>query len=250
MTTPVRVASFNIRSSTGLDGRHHWLLRRRSCIDAIAALQADVVGLQEVRPGQLRYLRRRFPAATLLGDGRDAGGGGEHATVVVADGPWSVESSETRWLSEHPSRPGSIGWDAVLPRVATFVRLRNGRHRIGVVDTHFDHRGVVARRESAALVIRWLTAEPDRPWIVVGDLNAAPSSPPVTIFGAAGYRDALERVVGGTAHAFTGAHDGARIDHVLVGPGVAVGDAAIRHDRPRGRLPSDHWPVVADLLVG
>src|SRR4051812_20867599 len=78
-----RVASFNIRTARGRDGRNSWWLRREICLAAIRGLAADIVGLQEVRPAQLAALRRAFPDATIVGAGRDAGGGGEHASVLV-----------------------------------------------------------------------------------------------------------------------------------------------------------------------
>ena len=249
MTERLRVASFNIRTSLGRDGCNQWWLRRRAFVVTLRNLHADVVGLQEVRPGPLRYLRRKFPGAQLIGAGRDPGGGGEHATVLIAPGSWRVESSETRWLSPSPNAPGSMGWDAGRPRVATLVQLACGAARVGVANTHLDDKGAVARREGAALLVRWLAAEPDRPWVIVGDLNVAPDSATFRVFLDAGYRDALAGVEGGTGHGFTGATDRARIDHILVGPGITVVSSAIGHERPGGRLPSDHWPVVADLLV-
>ncbi|GAB2459610.1 endonuclease/exonuclease/phosphatase family protein [Jatrophihabitans fulvus] len=245
----VRVASFNVRTSTGMDGRNHWLLRRRAFVASLRALDADVVGLQEVRPGQLRDLRHDFASDTLVGDGRDADGGGEHAAVLVRAGEWRVESHETRWLSPTPDVPGSTGWGAVHPRVATLVRLRRGDARLGVVNTHLDHSRPEAREHGAELIVRWTRDEPDRPWVVVGDLNAPAQDPPVRILLDAGFTDALATVSGGTEHGFTGARDRVRIDHVLAGPGVEVTGGRIDHSRPHGRLPSDHWPVVADLLV-
>lgn len=250
MPEPLRVASFNIRNSRGRDGRNRWRRRRRVCLAAIDGFAADVVGLQEVRPDQLDDLRAAFPAATIVGAGRDRDGGGERASVLVRPGPWLVESSETRWLAATPDRPGSVGWDADLPRVVTLARLRRGDVRVGVANSHFDHEGVLAREQSAALIAKWLEREPDRPWVVLGDFNAVPGSPPLHVLAAAGYRDVLPPDSGGTEHAFTGAVDRTRIDHVLVGPGISVAAAWIGHDRPQGRLPSDHWPVLADLLIG
>jgi endonuclease/exonuclease/phosphatase family metal-dependent hydrolase len=84
---------------------------------------------------------------------------------------------------------------------------------------------------------------------VLGDLNAPPGSPPLRLLADAGYADALPPNAGGTEHAFTGATDRTRIDYVLTGPGVQVAAAWIGHDRPAGRLPSDHWPVLADVIV-
>jgi endonuclease/exonuclease/phosphatase family metal-dependent hydrolase len=246
----LRVASFNIRTSRGRDGGDRWRRRRDVCVAAIRGLSADVAGLQEVRPDQLTDLQRAFPAATFLGAGRDADRRGEHASVLVAPGPWTVESSETRWLSSTPSRPGSRGWDADLPRVVTLVRLRRGTVRLGVANTHFDHRGLIARERSAALIADWLEEEGELPWVVLGDLNAVPGSPPLRLLAEAGYTDALTPDAGGTEHSFTGATDRTRIDYVLTGPGVQVSAAWISHDRPSGKMPSDHWPVLADLVVG
>ena len=246
----LRVASFNIRTSRGLDGSNRWRHRRDICLTAIRDFSADVIGLQEVRPDQLNDLRRAFPAATIVGAGRDADGGGEHASVLVPGISWTVESSETRWLSPTPARPGSRGWDAGLARVVTLVRLRRGPVRVGVANTHFDHRGPLARERSARLIAAWLGQEPDRPWVVLGDLNEQPGSPPLRLLADAGYTDTLPPDAGGTEHAFTGATDRTRIDYVLTGPGVRVTAAWIGHDRPGGQLPSDHWPVLADLSVG
>jgi endonuclease/exonuclease/phosphatase family metal-dependent hydrolase len=244
-----RVASFNIRTSRGRDGRNRWRRRRETCLAAIRGFAADLAGLQEVRPDQLEDLRRAFPAAIVVGAGRDPDGGGEHASVLLPPSDWTVESSETRWLSATPACPGSRGWDAELPRVVTIVRLRRDGVRLGVANTHFDHRGAIARVRSAALIAQWLGEEPDRPWVVLGDLNDVPGSPPLRLLAEAGYTDVLAADAGGTEHAFTGATDRTRIDYILTGPGVEASAAWIGHDRPGGALPSDHWPVLADLVV-
>lgn len=217
---------------------------------AIHGFHADVVGLQEVRPDQLEDLRRAFPSATFLGAARDADGGGERASVLVASGGWTVESSETRWLSASPTQPGSRGWDAALPRVVTLVRLRRGAALLGVANTHFDHEGTVARTRSAALIASWLAVEPERPWLVLGDLNDVPGSASLRVLADAGFADALPPDAGGTEHSFTGAIDRNRIDYILTGAGVSARRAWIGLDRPAGRLPSDHWPVLADVAVG
>ena len=245
----LRVASFNIRTSNGRDGRNRWWWRRPVCLAAIRGFGADVIGLQEVRPRQLAYLRRNLPEYAFAGRGRDRNGGGEHASVLVGGG-WTLESHETRWLSERPDVPGSIGWDAGLTRIVTLARLRRGTTRLGIANAHFDGRGRHARERSAELLAGWLRAEDDRPWVVLGDLNAQPHSTPLRTLVAAGFADPLPPDAGGTEHAFTGATDRTRIDFVLAGPGVTVTAAWIDHPRPGGRLPSDHWPVLADLEIG
>lgn len=248
----LRVGTFNIRNSSADDGDDSWPVRRDATVAAIEALDADVVGLQEVLPDQLVYLREALPAYELVGVGRDDGDAtGEHATVLVRRTHWRVESHETRWLSVEPERPGSVAWDADLTRIATLVRLRhreNGQD-LGIANTHYDHAGATARLESSLLLDRWLAAEPDLPWVILGDLNATPDSEPLRALTNAGWRQTLPAEAGGTEHDFTGADDQDRIDHILIGKGLSCIGARIAYERFDGRLPSDHWPVVADLAL-
>ncbi len=87
------------------------------------------------------------------------------------------------------------------------------------------------------------------PWIVMGDLNATPDSPPLKVLTDAGLRYAVPADAGGSWHDFTGAEDDDRIDHILITPTWTVTEAAVSHFRPGGRLPSDHWPVMATLSL-
>ena len=249
MTTPLRVASFNIRTSRGPDGLNAWRFRRRRALAAIRRLNADVTGLQEVRPDQLGFLRQALPDSSLIGEGRDADGGGENALVVVRP-PWRVDGADTRWLSAEPDRPGSKGWDAGLPRVATITELSHGAARVVVANTHLDHQGVQARVEGMRLIVEWLSGY-DAPGVVLGDLNEVPGSAVTQVLVDAGYLDALPADAGGTEHSFTGARDRKRIDHIFVAPSIRVRRGWVDYGPgrpvPRWRLPSDHWPVAADL---
>ena len=245
----IRVATFNIRNSSAPDGDNAWPVRRNATVAAIELLDADVVGLQEVLPDQLEYLRWRFPRHEIVGVGRDDGmSSGEHSVVLVRPGDWRVEKHETRWLSDDPGTPGSVGWDADLPRIATLVWLRhkNGT-TIGVANTHYDHAGEVAQLQSSRLIARWTAGE--LPWIVMGDLNATPDSLPLKTLTESGLRLAVPIEAGGSWHDFTGAEDDDRIDHILVSAEWTVVEAAVSYYRPEGRLPSDHWPVFATLSL-
>ena len=61
-------------------------------------------------------------------------------------------NSGTFWLSETPEKP-SMGWDASYNRVVTWGKFKSkvsGKHFL-VFNTHFDHRGDEARKNSAIL---------------------------------------------------------------------------------------------------
>jgi endonuclease/exonuclease/phosphatase family metal-dependent hydrolase len=163
-------------------------------------------------------------------------------------------ATATRWFSDTPDAPGSMSWGNPLPRIVTLCRFRHPASglRFGVAGVHWDGASAVSRLRSAEALLGWL--RDGLPWVVLGDLNATPDDPSVAALLQAGLKDALAGLPArgdgaGTHHAWDGARDGTRIDHVLVSRDWAVQASGIAHDRPGGRLPSDHWPVWADLRL-
>lgn len=249
VTTGLRVATWNVRNGWAFDGWDSWPLRRRAARTTLATIDADVIGLQEAHGWQLRSLRRALPEHVAVGEGRDGGGRGERCALLV--GPsLRVVRHRTLWCSSTPAVPGSRLPGATHPRVVTLAELevRGRGDHVGVAVVHLDQRHEANRLRSSDLLLGWLEAA--LPWVVLGDLNAHPGSPPLRRLEAGGLASVLPEGAGGTFHGFTGRTDGSRIDHVLVRGPWEVAGAQILHLRPGGRLPSDHWPVVADLNLG
>lgn len=244
----LRVASFNIRNGRALDGLSSWPFRRRSTAAAVRALGADVLGLQEVYRCQLRYLRREVPGYEVAGEGRRGGTSGEWCPLWVGESAWAVEESWTRWFADDPQQPGARLPDAGFPRIATMAVVEGRGLRFGVANVHLDEKVAANRLRSVELLLGWL-AEVHLPWLVVGDFNEGPEAPAITAMEAAGYRAAVAPDAPGTAHDFTGRTDGARLDHVLVSDGWMVTSAGVWTGPVAGRLPSDHWPVWADVSL-
>ncbi len=251
----LRVASLNIRNGRAVDGRHWWPFRAAACARAIAALDADLVCLQEVYGFQLRSLLGRLPGYASTGAPRgDGRRRGERCSLLFRTSQLGLLTSTTRWYSATPDVPGSRDRGPGPPRIATLCRFRHtasGRE-FGAVNTHWDGASAPARERSAAALLSWL--EPELPWVVAGDLNATAGTPAVALLLAGGLRDTLPQLGergprSATHHDWDGSTDGTRIDFILVSDAWCVEAAAIRHDRPGGRLPSDHWPVVANLRL-
>ena len=252
MPRELAVMTFNVRTSRGRDGRHRWWFRRGATVAAIRGPRPDLVGLQEVRPGQLRYLRHKLPEYEFVGLGREGGSRGEHCPVLYRRERLRLERFDVRWYSDVPEVAASRGWGNRSPRIATLAWLTDDAEgwRVGMACTHLDHASVDSRQRSADALVAWLAAEVAVPWLVVGDFNATPDSPVLKTLLAAGLRDCLGHLPAAgegaaTHHGFRGSTNGTRIDHVLVPHDWPVLDARIVTERPRGRLPSDHWPVVA-----
>lgn len=266
LVPPLRVMTFNIRYDTPDDGPNAWPHRR----DRVAALiryhDADAIGLQEALLHQLTDLDTRLPGFARVGVGRtDGATGGEFSAILYRTARLELLESGTFWLSPTPGVTGSKGWDAALERIATWARFRDRATGCShlQLNTHFDHVGVVARRESALLIRQRLGAlAGDLPAVVTGDLNADPASEPYLVLtsdsaGLAGpvLRDAFgssrEAHYGPTSswNAFRAIEPGRRIDYVLASPDVGVGKHAILSDQWDDRFPSDHLPVLASLEI-
>jgi endonuclease/exonuclease/phosphatase family metal-dependent hydrolase len=247
----LRVVSFNIRNGLALDGRHSWPLRRRSTAAVLAGLDADVVGLQEVYRFQLTWLLGELAGLEAVGQGRGmARRPGEHAPILVRRERLRVDGSWTRWFGDRPDEPGSRLPGAGAPRIATAATLydtESGK-RFVAVNTHLDERSRERRKTSVRQLAGWLETV-DHPVVLTGDLNAALGAPELAALELQGLRHAVPADAGGTSHDFTGTADGARLDHVMVSEQWDVTAAWVDRETPRGRLPSDHWPVVVDLRL-
>jgi len=261
----LRVMTFNIRYDNPNDGEDGWLNRRAKVGSMIRFHGADVVGLQEALRNQIADLEAALPHFGWFGTGRSAERDGEHCAVLYRRDRLEVLAESTFWLSETPEVAGSRGWDAALPRIVTWGKLRD--RRTGAVlhlfNTHFDHVGEAARRESARLLLRKVAeiAGADGPAVLTGDFNTTPESEPYRILTTGdGTRGALVDALHASScphhgptsswNAFKAIEPGRRIDFILVRPPVGVRQHGILSDTFDGRFPSDHLPALAEVTIG
>lgn len=254
----LRVMSFNIRYGTANDGKDAWPTREKLVLDVIRKYQPDLLGTQETLPFQAEYLQSQLPEFSYVGWSRDTSPNGEQCGVFIRTDRFDVVESGQFWLSETPEEKFSKSWDSSLPRVATWVRLKDklsdGRQLL-FMNTHFDHRGVEARRNSAML-LRRRAAEmaADQPVVVTGDFNCDEGSEPWTELVndkmlKDSFREFQPEKAGneGTFHGFTGQPGDARIDWILSTKHFTATETQIDRTNDSGRFPSDHFPVTAIL---
>lgn len=259
----LRVMSFNIRLDTPKDGDNAWPARKELWFDAVQAFDPDLLGLQEVLPKQGQAIAERFGKThTFVGVPREDGKSrGEMSAVLFRTERFEKVREGTFWLSQTPDEPGSKGWDADIPRVATWVELRdraNDGRTIYFFNTHFDHRGKTARLESARLLrARIAEIAKDNPVIVTGDFNASEGSPPyqqLTGEGTPALVDTFKERFGSATtqrssfHGFSGKSTGdQRIDWILRSGSFRTVEADIDRFHSGQRYPSDHFAVTAVL---
>lgn len=264
--TPIRVMSFNIRYGTAKDGENSWTKRRDFLVETIRQFEPDLLGTQETLADQKDFLAEKLAGYEAHGVGRDDGKlKGEMAALFFRRDRFEKIAGGHFWLSESPDTVGKKGWDAALPRIVSWVKLKESKAPdelpLLFLNTHFDHMGVKAREESSRLIRSKITELGQGCRVVVtGDFNAGEGSKPyLALFGMEGkivspVKDTLRAYrptrgkKEGTFTAFNAANqEGERIDWIGCSQHFEVRTAGIDRTQKEGTTPSDHFAVTAVL---
>jgi len=227
----LRVASYNIRKSRGLDGRRD----PGRILDVMNRLDADVIAVQEVD--------RRL---------------GERPTSI---GRAAIEAHTDFTVVEVARSPVSLGWHGnalflrkglkvldvdrielpgLEPRGAVRVEIGAGTRRLSVVGVHLGLlRGY--RRAQAEVIRAHLAALEGDDAIVMGDFNEwSPTRglEPLT----------RDYDIVSPGHSFHAARPVAALDRIALSRGATLLDAGVAQDAAT-RVASDHLPIWGDVRL-
>ncbi|TMM57566.1 endonuclease/exonuclease/phosphatase family protein [Maribacter algarum] len=178
--------TYNIKYDNVNDTVNNWNDRKAAMVDLIKGYNPEFLGLQEVLFRQLEYLDNSLINHRYIGVGRDDGKQkGEFSPILFDEKKFRLLDSNTFWLSKTPNKI-SVGWDASMERICTYGLFENrvSKAKVWVFNTHFDHIGVKARKNSAKLIlkeIKQLNIE-KLPLILMGDFNLMPEEKPIRLF--------------------------------------------------------------------
>lgn len=255
----LNVATFNIRLKTDKDVGNLWNDRKSAVGNLIKYHEFDIFGIQEGFIEQLQDMQADLSAYSFIGVGRDDGKQkGEHSAIFYKKDRFTLIKNGTFWLSDKDTNTPNKGWDAALPRICTwgiFKDKKNGKQFI-FMNTHFDHVGIVARKESAKLILqkaKELTG--GLPLILCGDFNINQNNEAYfTLANSEIVKDTYEMAE--LKYAPNSTFNGwgksinkeDRIDHIFITKPFKVRKYAILTDTYLGKFPSDHFPVFTQLI--
>ena len=281
------VGSYNIRNDNEGDARrgNGWAQRCPVICDQIEWHNLEVFGAQEVKRNQLDDMLKELPDYDYVGVGRDDGKDkGEFSPIFYKRDRFKLLDSGTFWISETPDKVGVKGWDAALPRICSYVRLRDNKTKVSFwfFNLHMDHVGVAARREGAKLVISKIKEMcKGESAIVTGDFNVDQTNEAYrTMLSGNVLKDSF--VAAEKRFATTGTFNSfnselfteSRIDHIFVTNNIEVNNYAVLTDgywtpndksanKVKGeaapkeidfsphkhRCPSDHYAIAARITL-
>jgi len=258
----LNVMTFNIRLNIKSDSLNAWPYRKDNAASQIKFHHVHILGVQEALHDQMMDLSQSLHRYKYTGVGRDDGKTkGEYSAIFYDTARLKLIQSSTFWLSLTPEVPGSKSWDAAITRIVTWAKFRDiaSKRTWFVFNTHFDHMGKEARKESAKLLKqRVKDIAGAEPVIIMGDFNSKPSDDPIKILVEAGDQGRFidTKAISitphygpqGTFNAFTSKEtDNEPIDFIFIKGKWKVLQHATISQTWGGRFSSDHFPVFAKL---
>lgn len=251
--------TYNIRYNNVNDGEDQWDNRKTSLVKEILFYEPDFIGIQEGLHEQVQYLDESLAQYTYIGVGRDDGKTkGEYSAVFYHTDRVKLLEDGTFWLSETPENP-SVGWDASMERICTYgyFKYKKGGDKIWVFNTHFDHRGHEARKESAKLIIQKIEelATSGEPVLLSGDFNLAPETEAIQMLSKK-FQDSYTHsgiAPLGPSGTFSGfdvnRENTHRIDYIFANDEVEIKKTAILSHWIDRHFNSDHFPVITQFNI-
>lgn len=253
----LNVASYNLRYDTKNDGINAWSNRKDQVNALIRYHDFDLFGTQEGLRHQLDDIAR-MRDYRYTGSGRDDGKkAGEHSAIFYKRDRFRLLDEGDFWLRETPETPGK-GWDATCcNRIVSWAKFKDllTKKEFFFFNAHFDHQGVVARKESGKLIVSKIREiAGTTPVILTGDFNSTPETEQIHTIGQL-LKDARQVTQApaygpeGTFNSFDwDAPLDRRIDYVFVSDAFEVLRYAVLTDALHKRYPSDHQPVAVQLV--
>lgn len=252
----VRVMTFNIHH--GIDGSGRYNLQR--AIDAIARIQPDIVGLQEVTRNHPSYACDDQPDRIASGLKTATG----QSWVAAYQQEWFTPdtSCQTSGRGTGPETEGLVLLTRRSMSPIAFMALTDSRiglqaavrdaYGLPVVVTHLTSGGSEAgtRRQQIDRLINWARGFGE-PRIVMGDFNVVPQGPEMQPLFS-GYHDAWNDAVQmGRASGGGNSKGSSRVDYIFYAPGGALTleAAEVVDTAVAGVQASDHQPVLATFTI-
>ena len=254
MQAVLNVATFNVRRDLWFGRIAPWKERREFAAQALRDMDAQAVGMQELLPKMRANMESLLPEFAFFGEGRGKNKQGEHTDVALKTRDFYTLFSET-----YDADPQNL-----LPRSRIFtvceaVFLPWGEP-LRLCNTHLSWLSEKARLRSVDVILSALDRRQQQrpmPTILMGDFNATPDSRPIervmresVLRAPVKLQDAFQKPT--RMHTFHG--EKARptwrtLDYIFVSPEFEVLDVRTYETTFGGRFPSDHFPLMAALVL-
>jgi endonuclease/exonuclease/phosphatase family metal-dependent hydrolase len=260
----ISVMTFNIRYDNPYDSINAWPYRVGMVCELLKNEKPDLFGLQEALWYQYEAIDSAITGYSSIAKGRDDGRKkGEMNPVFYNNSRFEMISNNTFWLSQNPNKPGSKGWGASLPRIVTWVELKDKKTNKALFyfNTHFAHDSDSARIMSAGILLKEVKRIAGKnKFVITGDFNMSHESKAYSIITENSssrsvlkdsYLISKSKPEGPayTTNSFRDEPGKSRIDYVFVKNGMKVLNTIVIVKKEGPVFISDHWPYKAVIRI-
>ncbi len=277
--TILRVMSYNIRMAPYAQDdatENAWVHRLPKITMILNQYTPDIIGIQEMSTFQMHDLKNSEYTVPYNFIGRcptkppiESGLGIAFNTLQLQ----LVSELHTVWLNESQAQAHAPAWDGSdYERYAIYAKFKNNKtgKLFWFITTHFDHQGVIARQESAKIIMD-LADSLDAPAIITGDFNCFPQLGGQELYNllcthSKHIKDsgAIADTVFGVPGTWMGwdydpykqrGSVTSKYDFIFVDDSIKVLQQGIIDDQVwdtnfnKALYPSDHRPVISDLYL-
>lgn len=230
----------------------------------IADNQPDSIGFQETTSYWMNELNNRLNSDyAFVGVGSDTAldykessePNDEFTAIFYLKNKFKVVDWGYFWLSETPDTP-SYGWGSAYIRICTWVILENKytNSQYVHINTHFDNESSEARRNSIGMILEKAKEFKDLPVVFTGDLNFLEISMGYKDITADCLKDtkALAKYTMNSSTFHSGdpnAYKDFVLDYILINDKFKAVKYEVLKNRYKSRYISDHYAVVASVIV-
>lgn len=252
-----RIMSFNLRCVDDKEGSID--NRSQIALAVIDQYAPDSFGIQEATPKWIKILDKEFgDKYARVGEGRSPiEMFTEYSAVYYRKDKYNLIDSGTIWLSETPEKKYTKSFESKHNRIATWAVLEDKETgvRYTHINTHLDHVLESTRVEQSKVLLNKIEELKANGTVVcTGDFNTFETAEAYSIMSAAMSDTKLAAKnsdTGITFHKYgtIEEHDDGAIDFIFTTDGVEVDTYKIIRNTVQGMYPSDHYPIVSDIII-
>ena len=247
------IISFNIRCCNDRNG--HSIEERAPRLEtATTSFDADIIGLQEMRPAWETHLDRIYSDKYDIYYKYRAENELETSPILWRKDKYECISKGFFWLSDTPEKE-SKGWDEKYDcyRMCLYVNLREKEtgKMLTFMNTHFGF-GDNCQTKSAQLIYDYSKQISDYPTIIVGDFNMTPKTAGYAAMtknfvdvNAATVKDMRSTYHGYKPEGIVDMH----IDYCFINDKVTPVNRRLIDASFDGKFPSDHYGLYMEVEI-
>ncbi|MBE6413475.1 MAG: endonuclease/exonuclease/phosphatase family protein [Verrucomicrobiaceae bacterium] len=261
----MRACSFNLRGVMKKDtGVRNWKHRKTIVANFIRKFDIDIIGAQESAVKQFPAFNELLPDYAYFGESSLGKKDGRVINLIIyKKSKYKLLENATLWLAPTPKEKTKI-LDSAEPRTVNYGKFSDNKTGkiFYVFSTHLDHRGKKAKPEQAKYLMKIIKEKTNgTPYLLVGDFNSGDDSKVIKYIksqqGVLDARDISKKEPINMPHTFNGfkGHtqkgdkNAKRIDFLFISAPSEVATYEVSDYNENGAYPSDHYPIICDIIL-